>query len=260
MLDLLKKVIGIWHKITEVIGAVYFTLFNIVYYLVTMAPIFIVAAVIFLVTPERPYMVYFFLGAVAIVLVLAPIVRFLIVRLRLRKKLRRICAQSGFSITLRRSFFVAFRRASGKVDLTVTTPKNVFEVAFIPSVSRFSAIELSEKLDSYRRVSRLGFSPRKRINRKGQTIDSNEIKKTSNKLKKFVAISMDNSDMKPKSNLVSRRTRQILLLSPVAGEVRHIGENGGYREIENGDGVGNRTIYTGTGFVNMLDRLCRDPE
>jgi len=260
MLDRLKKIIDVWHKITQALGTVYFTLFNILYYIVTISPIIIVAVVIFFVTPERPYMVYLFLGAVAIVFVVAPIIRFFGVRVRFRKRLRRICAQSGFTVDIRRSFFSAFRRATGKVDMTVTTPKTVFEIAFIPATSRFSAIELSEKLDAYRRVSRLGLSPRKRVSRSGRTISSNEPPKTSNKLKRFISLAMDNSDMKPKSNLISRKCRQILLLSPVAGEVRHIGENGGYREIENGDGVGTRTIYTGTGFINMLDRLCRAPE
>ena len=260
MLERLKKIIEIWRKIKETFWLIYFSIFNVLYFAVLLSPIVLGSIGLLILTPHRPYILYLFLGVVAVVILLAPIVRFLIVRARLRTKLRRVCAQSGFTLKLRRSFFVSRRRASGKVDLTVATPKTLFEVTFLPSSTRFSALEFSTNIDAYRRVSRIGFSPRKQVTRRGQTVRSNEIKKSGGLLKKFHSLEIDNSDMKQKSNLVSRRIRRVILLSPVPGEVRHLDEYGSYREIENGDGVGNFVIYSGSGFVNMLDRLCRDPE
>ena len=255
-----SRFIAVWRKITQGFWSAYFIVFNLLYYIVFLSPLIIVSAVLLFVMPERPYMLFLVLGIVAFLFVLFIAVRFLSVRLRFRNRLRRICKKSRFTLAVRRSFFVSFFRASGKCDITVTTPKTVFNLTFIPSHSRFQAIELSADMSAFRRRSRIGFSPLKHVTRRGQVVQGRGAVITPVAIGRMRRINMNAEGMKPKSNLISRKTKNILLFSPVPGEIRLLNEHGGHRTIENGDGVANTAIYSGSGFVNMLDRLSLYPE
>lgn len=246
--------------IKQTLWMVYFTVFNIFYFATMFLPIVIVSAVLLFLMPEPPYMLYLLLGTAAVLSLVIPFFKFFSVRARFGKRLRKVCAQSGYTLRLRRTFFVALVRPTGKVDFTVTTPKTVFEVSLLPSRSRFEAVELSPDMSSFCRRSRIGFSPLKHVTRRGQVIRAKGAAVTSSLPKRHRPLAMDNSDMKAKSNLISRKTRRIILFSPVPGEIRLAGDHGSYRTVENGEGKGDRAIYSGSGFVNMLDRLCRDPE
>lgn len=157
-------------------------------------------------------------------------------RISLNKKLKTVCLENHFELTRGRSFFESLKWSKNKSDLTIVTNSTVFYVHLL-AVPKYRCHICFDSASEIRII-------KPPLNNRFTVIFG-----FKTKTKK---LTLDFSDAR---QFEGKKTRKIILVNPVCGEMYYKVSNISTSQTGNGGEHFGYQIFTASGFVNYLKRI-----
>lgn len=170
-----------------------------------------------------------------IILTIFRFFRVVIMRTKLIKNIKKVCTMKNYTLEICRFPLISVFYKSGKIDLIIKTPQDVY---YIKLVSSFSSKKVFHFVDSTNYITYL---------------------------KMFFALPMASSVSEDvrfvsyhqfpkiiKKNPVSENDKYIILFNPVPNEITYIAKDGSKQIAGNGAILEEFYIYNGKGFCTLL--------